>query len=233
MPRRISERPMSVQDVVVAGLSLLDEVGEDKFTMRALADRLSTYPNTIYWHAGNRDQVLALVVEHALTEIALPAADPVDWRTWLGDLAHEYRRVLSAHPAIAGVAATQLLVSPRSLDLVEPVLEVLARAGFTGRLLVGAYNAFVGSLIGWVSLELASARSLGGPRDSDWREAFATTLAELDPGTYPTLVAHRDVLADQAFTLRWHGGIERPMDASFEMVVQVWLDGLAATLPVG
>jgi hypothetical protein len=31
-------------------------------------------------------------------------------------------------------------------------------------------------------------------------------------------------------TLRWHGGAERPLDASFEAAVEMWIDGLAARL---
>ena len=40
--------------------------------------------------------------------------------------------------------------------LVETVLVVLAGAGFRGQDLASAFNAYVGSLVGWVSVELAS-----------------------------------------------------------------------------
>jgi len=56
-------------DVVAAGVELVDEAGLAGFTTRALADRLGTYPATLYWHVGNRSQVLAAIVEHVLGEM--------------------------------------------------------------------------------------------------------------------------------------------------------------------
>jgi TetR/AcrR family tetracycline transcriptional repressor len=213
--------------VVLAALALLDEVGVDGFTMRALADRLSTFPNTVYWHAGNRDRVLALAVDRALGEMAVPDPRKVGWRDWLALAAREYRRVLHAHPNTAALVATQVLVSPPTLGLVEAVLSVLESCGYTGPGLTRAYNAYVGSLVGWVSVELAAAQR----EPEGWQAEFARTLTDLDPAHYPTICAHHDDLHDQAIALRWHGGSERPLDDSFEAALRVWLDGLAAGVP--
>lgn len=216
-------RVLDHDQVVAVALELLDEVGLDGFTMRALADRLGTFPNTVYWHVGNRDRVLALVVDKALSHIAVPAPTQVDWQDWLTLAAHEYRRVLHAHPNTAALVASHVLVSPPTLGLVEAVLSVLASAGYTGSALTHAYNAFVGSLVGWVSVELATTQQ----EPEGWQTEFARTLAALGQAQYPTITAHHDQLADQAIALRWHGGSERPLHDSFDAAVRVWLDGLA------
>lgn len=219
-----TERRVLDQDQVVAvALELLDEVGLDRFTMRALADRLGTFPNTVYWHAGNRDRVLALVVDKALSHITVPDPNQVAWQDWLNLAAHEYRRVLHAHPNTAALVASHVLVSPPTLGLVEAVLSVLASAGYSGPALAHAYNAFVGSLVGWVSVELATTQR----EPADWQTEFARTLTTLDPQQYPTIFTNHAHLADQAIALRWHGGSERPLHDSFDAAVRIWLDGLA------
>jgi AcrR family transcriptional regulator len=225
--RRLERQPLDRDLVVAVALALLDEAGLDGFTMRALADRLGTFPNTVYWHVGNRDRVLALVVDRALGTMSVPDPTQVGWRDWLTLAARDYRRVLHAHPNTAALVASQVLVSPPTLGLVEAVLFVLESAGYSGPALTHAYNAFVGSLVGWVSVDLATAQ-----REPDgWQSEFARTLAGLDPAQYPTIAAQHDLLADQAIALRWHSGSDRPLDDSFEAALQVWLDGLARGVP--
>ena len=50
---------------------------------------------------------------------------------------------------------------------------------------------------------------------------------------YPTIAANLDHLADQAFTLRWHGGADRPLDHAFAFAVRTWIAGLRAQLDGG
>lgn len=197
------------------------------FTTRALAGRLGTYPATLYWHVGNRSQVLAAIVDHVLGEINVEDPRSAGWKEWLRHASGEYRRVVHAHPHLAPVLVSQLVVNAPATRLVETVLGVLNGAGFGGQDLAWAFNAYVGSLVGWVSAELAA-----GPPDmgEDWQEAFASTVLSLPAEEFPVIAANRGYLAGSVFTLRWHGGAERPLDASFEAAVEMWIDGLAARL---
>lgn len=218
---------MTPGDVVAAGVELVDEVGLAGFTTRALAGRLGTYPATLYWHVGNRSQVLAAIVDHVLGEINVEDPRSAGWKEWLRHASGEYRRVVHAHPHLAPVLVSQLVVNAPATRLVETVLGVLNGAGFGGQDLAWAFNAYVGSLVGWVSAELAA-----GPPDmgEDWQEAFASTVLSLPAEEFPVIAANRGYLAGSVFTLRWHGGAERPLDASFEAAVEMWIDGLAARL---
>lgn len=213
--------------MVAAGVELVDEVGLAGFTTRALAGRLGTYPATLYWHVGNRSQVLAAIVDHVLGEINVEDPRSAGWKEWLRHASGEYRRVVHAHPHLAPVLVSQLVVNAPATRLVETVLGVLDGAGFGGQDLAWAFNAYVGSLVGWVSAELAA-----GPPDmgEDWQEAFASTVLSLPAEEFPVIAANRGYLAGSVFTLRWHGGAERPLDASFEAAVEMWIDGLAARL---
>lgn len=211
--------------VVAAALALLDEEGPESFTMRRLAARLHTYPNTIYWHVGNRERLTARVVDRALSEIRVPVG-AASWRDMLTVLAHEYRRVVHSHPNIAPLVVSRLLITPPSIGLVELVLGTLSQAGLRTADLARAYNTFVGSLVGWVSLELADTTT----GDEVWRAGFAAVLDEIDAQRYPAISANRDTVADRVFALRWTSGRERAMDDSFDFAVQAWLDGIAAAI---
>ena len=209
-------RPLTSDDVVRAALDLLDEVGPSGFTMRAVATRLDTYPATVYWHVGNRNQLLARAVDHALEQIEVPDPAVMPWRDWLAQVARAYRGVLHRHPNLAGLVASQL------------ILAVLNHAGFEGASLAHAYNTYVGSLVGWVSVELSADPGEAG---EGWQEEFAATVRELPAAEYPTIAANVEHLADSIIALRWHGGAERPMDSSFEAALGAWLSGLASQMP--
>ena len=213
--------------VIAAALTLLDEVGPRAFTMRALAARLGTYANTIYWHVGGRDRVLALAVSRVLADIVVPDPGTLPARAWLETVAHRYRRIHHAHPNVAPLTGSFLLASPPAVALLEQVLTVLESMGFQGEALVDAYNAFVGSLVGWVALELATEPD----DDGDWRAAYEATIRDLPPKEFPTITRNVDLLADQAFALRWHSGTSHPMDHAFQTTLTLWLDALEQAPP--
>lgn len=215
-------RPLSSDDVVRAALDLVDEAGVSGFTMRALAARLGTYPATLYWHVGNRNDILGRVLELVLAEMTVPAPSSMAWDKWLAAVAREYRRALHLHPNTAVLALYPLVTSA---DYVEMILSVLRRGGFTGPILAYAFNAWVGSLTGWVSVELSVG---SGEADQKWRDEFEESIRALSVESYPTIAGNLDDLADEAFTLRWHGGAGKPLDDSFEAALAVWLDGLRA-----
>ncbi len=78
-PRHV-ERPLTRDQIVEAGLSLLDEFGMTGFSTRALAERLGTYPATLYWHVGNRARLLAAIVDRVLSELELLEPGSVPWQ---------------------------------------------------------------------------------------------------------------------------------------------------------
>src|SRR5699024_11806323 len=66
-----------------------------------LARKLVVYPTTLYWHAGTKAQLLALVSQRVLEEIDLPDEADYDWQQWMLILGKRVRKVLGAHPRFA------------------------------------------------------------------------------------------------------------------------------------
>jgi TetR/AcrR family transcriptional regulator, tetracycline repressor protein len=98
--------PVRRDQVVRAALELLDEVGLDGFTTRALTDRLGLQRGALYWHVKSKRELLtavaALVVAPAFDE----GAEDGDWANAMAAFAHRLRAALLAHRDGARLLAT-------------------------------------------------------------------------------------------------------------------------------
>lgn len=219
--------PLSQQDVVDAALKLIDTDGLENFTMRALAKAMGVYPAALYWHAGSKPLLLAAVSTRVFDEVVLPNEHQLSWDQWLTEVVELCRAAMHRHPEIAQVAGSQMVVSATAMPMVERIVGVLERAGFAGRELVHAYNALVGFILGWTSLELSAEPSTV---DAGWKEEFSQQLRSLDANAYPALNRHMAWLENHAFMTRYDSGRTNPMDDSFHASWQILLDGLRAQL---
>ena len=68
-------------------------------------------------------------------------------------------------------------------------------------------------------------------REGDSLILFPEGTRNLDPERFPNISAHFDQLADHGLSVRWTDADQNPLDRSFEFMMQVLLDGLAARLP--
>jgi TetR/AcrR family tetracycline transcriptional repressor len=224
----MTEAALTSDEVIAAALALLDERGLRGFTMRALAQQLGTYPATIYWHVGSRGAVLSEVGARVLREAFNDLPDPksTSWDEWLAQAARAYRRAMRAHPAVAAWAVTHMHSRVTTPDRTEEFLLALSRAGFRNDRLTAAYNTFMGSMVGWVGVELiADDPELG------WEpEQLEKGVRALSADDYPTIVANLDHLNNRAFGIRWQGGVSNPLDESFEFALRTWIDGLRRQL---
>lgn len=220
---------VSRNEVVIAAIKLIDEAGIDAFTMRALAKELDVFPATLYWHAGSKADLLAAVSTRLFDDVVLPDEHQIDWAAWLVEVARRCRAALHAHPEIALIAGSRMVVSATAVPLIERILGVLQRAGFTGTALVRAYNAYIGFTLGWTTLELSSEPVVD---DADWKANFADELASLDRNAFPVLTAHLDIVQNNAFMVRYNSGRTRPMDDSFEAAARILVAGLRAEFEV-
>lgn len=208
--------------VVTAAVQLIDAEGIDAFGVRGLARQLGVSTATVYWHVGGRTELLAAVVGRVL-EDAMPTSP--NWPDGVQAFAHRLRNTLHEHPNVAPLFGADLTCNRAvPLDVVESLLASLSAGGVAKDRLVSAYNALVGSLIGFVTVELAV------PPTAAEAEAFSEQvrahLGEVDPELHPHLSASHDQWENSAFGLRWSNGAERPMDDAFELLVSSLVAGL-------
>lgn len=118
---------LSREAVIQAALGMLDAVGVDGLSMRALADRLGVKAASLYWHLRDKDQLLELIAESVLDRVAVPVT-PRGWRSQASAASDELARYLREHRAAATVVLSCLTVVQRS-RLTRDLARLLADAG--------------------------------------------------------------------------------------------------------
>jgi AcrR family transcriptional regulator len=145
---RPAKAALSADAVVSAALAVLDAEGLSAVTMRRVAQALDTGPASLYVYVANRDELLELVYDRVLGEIALPPARPIgtpvpEWRPALTTLIRDAITVLGRHRGIATVALGEVRTGPNALALAESILALLSGSGIDDRT-----RAFALDLIG-------------------------------------------------------------------------------------
>jgi TetR/AcrR family transcriptional regulator, tetracycline repressor protein len=205
--------------IVRVALALLDDVGLDGLTMRALADRLGVKAASLYRHVRDKEELLVLLADEIRGAIPLVAADR-PWQEALADLARQARRQLLGHRDAARLLASVPPAGPRRLRHIEAMLRLLLAAGFAGPAAVRAayhFNNLVTEFAADEARLATTAEALStNPQEllAEARRQFQT----LPPDEYPSLIQLADYLADD------------DPDGSFEFGLRVWIGGLERLL---
>jgi len=218
-----TSQALSAQRILEVALQLIDGEGLAAFSIRSLAEKLSVAPAAIYWHVPSRDALVAGAVALALQDVGrdLPC---LSWQESLRALFDGFRRALRAHPQLAPVVASQLAYNAAfNAALLDHVVSALQAARFDGADLVDAFNVVVAAMCGYATLELSTPPI---EHVDAWKTACLERIESIDPLEFPALHAHRGLLRNRAFLLRWSGGIEQPLDAGFAAWVDVVVRGL-------
>jgi TetR/AcrR family tetracycline transcriptional repressor len=135
-------------DIVAAGLALLDEGGLEGLTLRRLAERLGIRAPTLYWHVRDKRELLDLMVSEIMDEALADWREPhpgQPWWDWLAGRARALRTGLLAHRDGALMLAGNRPARP-ALPGIERQLAALSEAGFKppeALLTLLALNAYV------------------------------------------------------------------------------------------
>lgn len=196
--------------------------------MRVLARHLGVYPTAVSWHVGSRAELLAEVVSLTLRDVMPPRR--CRWQDWVRELMSHYRAALHKHPNVAPLLSAQLVSNAGvSMEIANALVGVLSSAGFADQSLVYAYNAILGAMIGWVGLELAPKDLTSGDA-AETIDKLRNRLDNLDLASGAALLAHREILFNRAFVLRWDNGATNPLDDSFDAFVEALVAGIEVTL---
>jgi AcrR family transcriptional regulator len=215
--RRPKRQPLDQVQIVRAALALLDEVGLDELTMRRLAERLGVKAASLYRHVRDKDELLVLLGVEISGEIPLVSGTG-PWREQLIDMARNVRRGLLAHRDAARLLAVTPPFGPRRLRHIESILQILRRAGLSGRDAVrAAYHC--NNFVTEFAADEARFTAFAAAPESSRRKLLAQArkhFKSLPPDEYPTIVALADELS------------EDDQDGLFQFGIEIWLRGLEA-----
>ena len=157
LPRRDTSRAhvgLSADAIVTAALALLDETGVDRFTIRALADRLGVRAPTIYWHTGSKAKLLELIAERVVSDMAGLASSDGSWDERLRHFLATARECLLVH---AGVPELLRTVHTQAFEQwISVAFNVMIDAGFDEQRAAVYARIAMGHAMGSAQSELAA-----------------------------------------------------------------------------
>jgi AcrR family transcriptional regulator len=175
--------------VVTEALAVIAHDGVEALTMRRLAARLGVVPGALYRHVRNKQQLQDLVLDNVLAEVEFQLDASPGWTGQLKELAHRLRRVLEAHPGVAGILKTRDPLGPHSLALAEAFLEPLRAAGFADGEAGLAFFLLVDYTIGFAVSGIPTSVNEQRVRDPATRTQLHEFFRSLPPDRFPALVA--------------------------------------------
>src|SRR5438270_1705438 len=197
-------RTLTRERVVDQALTLIAQEGVEALTMRTLSTRLGVVPGALYRHVRSKEQLQDLIVDGVLAEVDCDINPALPWTEQIKALAHRLRKVLEAHPGIAGLLKTRDPLGPHSLALAEAFLLPLHNAGFSHREAGLAFFLILDYTIGF---EVSSPRLSVNEqrvRDAVTRKRLHEFFRSLPADRFPTLAALGEHIwldnRDQRFT---------------------------------
>jgi AcrR family transcriptional regulator len=173
--RRLTDRSARGLDraaILEAASRLLDERGLHALTMRALARELGVAPMTVYWHVGDREELLDALVADALDHVAVRPPDAGSWSERMMSVLADLRGQLLRHSRVIPLLARHRRLAPAVITAGEGVLALAVELGLDERETVRVFRAAMWHTLGSVFVEsFLSERELFG-EPSVLRSAF-------------------------------------------------------------
>ena len=120
------KRPLTRELIVDAALVLLERDGLQGLSMRRLAQELDSGAASLYWHVGDKEELLNLLLDRIVGETPVPEPDPENWQGTVKELARAVRKHLAGRRDAAQLSLGRVPAGPNALPILERNLAVLA-----------------------------------------------------------------------------------------------------------
>jgi TetR/AcrR family transcriptional regulator, tetracycline repressor protein len=204
--------------IVQAALDLLDQVGMDGLTVRALASRLGVQAPALYWHVPSKQALLDEMATQVWRRIGAEMAglpDDLHWRQVMATYAATVRAALLGHRDGAKAFSGTTLQDAAVVRRQEVIFQNLVRQGFAladaARGLVLLHDFTIGFCIEEQAVVQVTA-------SGDESYSLARRAELIGPDAAPLAVAAGGVIFGDP-------------DARFTDLVDLLLETIARTLP--
>lgn len=191
---------MTFDRIVDAARELVRSGGAESLSMRKLAAELGVAPTAIYWHVGDREELLNAVLDAEIAALDALSATGTTPHQRIRSVARAVRRQVQQAPHVQSLA----IMLDRSADVSFPGQVALAReisgAGLRGQEAANAVRSILFLVGGFALLEGNFSRRPPGQRTTQqvWGEADPAELGGIDPALLT--VMRRPTDTDALFT---------------------------------
>lgn len=221
-PQSRRERPskpaLTREGIIDTAVSLMEQEGLRRVTVRRLAQALDAGPASLYVYLANTAELHAAILDRLIGRVDLQAARSTEtpWRTRLNAVLADYQQVLFDNPALALPALSARPSGENHLALLETLLALLAEGGVPD--LQAAWGVDILLQSATASATEISARREDSNAEADWAQ-LRRTLAGASADVHPHIHAQADNLTSGTPTerRRW--------------IVDMLLNGILSTSP--
>lgn len=178
------ERTLSKERIIEGALELISRQGAATLTMRQLAAALGVSPMAAYYHVENKDELIRLVGDAVLAEVAVPPPTAGTWDVRLAELITKQREALVRYPGLRDALSGLDLAQRRRLEDAE--YDLLIEAGFAPDTVVPAFRVLLDWSLGNSRVESSLRDPTSRRPPSDWTKAQRATF---DRDQMPALTA--------------------------------------------
>jgi AcrR family transcriptional regulator len=212
-------------ELAAAAVRIADTEGLSALSMRRLATEVGVGTMTLYHYVRNKDELLSLVVDAIMGEVAFSESEklPRTWRPALEAIAIRTREVMTRHPWMFDIADDPP-IGPNAVRHFDQTLEALSSLPLALAEKLDVASAVDEFVFGFCVHERNNART--GQHVESKMIDYVETLLETD--AYPTLSA----LADDLGLDRMWDEVQRAVNAPkrFEKHLDLLLDGIEADI---
>lgn len=182
-------RRLDPERVVETALAIADDEGPAAVSFRKLAAHHDVTPMALYRHFKDKNDLLAAIGDRVLANIVLPEPTDEPWDKQLHALLTAFVDALRAHPRLADLTLTRILITEPGLALSERALALLIEGGFPVDDAAEIGRQSICSLIALVTTD-PIAREVNDPeaREASLRRKRAS-LGALSPERYPLITS--------------------------------------------
>jgi AcrR family transcriptional regulator len=175
--KAVRERaPVDRQRIAATAREMIDEVGVDKVTMRAVAARLDVSAMALYHHVEDKDELLRLVGDDILGHLELPDDDAGEWRELVTSVSMAAVDALLEVSGLSSVLLTSKLL-PNARRLVQFCIHQFERAGLDRATAQSVYAGLHALVLGHMLIEeSANFRLSSAPHPDDEIRDYIITL---------------------------------------------------------
>lgn len=183
VPSRGPKQGLEVETIVQTAIALADQEGLEAISMRRIAEQLECTAMALYTYVPSKAELLDLMLDRTLAELAGGLRVPAKWRARAELLARQQWDYYERHPWVLRLSMPRALLGPNELAAYEAQLRVFDGLGLSGSEIMNSVTALANFVRGFAraAADARAAREATGQSDDQWWAARAPLLEELAP----------------------------------------------------